>query len=263
MSYLQDKKLKQKKVSRIAAIVLVAIILIYFSSSIFHGLSAGAQAIFRPVIILGGNIKETISSASTVFRSKQSLFNDNVDLKMELDKQSTFVANYNSILDENNKLKEILGRKSEKMDLILAGILAKPNHSLYGALSIDAGVNQGVAVGARVFALGNVPIGRVAEIFPNYSKIILYSNPGEKTDVVINGKDVFLQAVGRGGGNFELVLPRDLTIEKGTEVDLPGVTPYILGTVQTIISDPRDAFQKALLTSPVNVQELNFLEVEK
>jgi len=35
------------------------------------------------------------------------------------------------------------------------------------------------------------------------------------------------------------------------------------GTVETIISDPRDSFQKALLVSPVNIQEIKFVEVEK
>jgi len=45
-------------------------------------------------------------------------------------------------------------------------------------------------------------------------------------------------------------------------VVLPGITPYTLGIVQTILSDPRDSFQKALLVSPVNIFELKFVEVE-
>ena len=69
--------------------------------------------------------------------------------------------------------------------------------------------------------------------------------------------------IGRGGGNFEMILPRDFILEKGTEVVLPVITPYTLGIVQTILSDPRDSFQKALLASPVNIFELKFVEVEK
>jgi len=57
-------------------------------------------------------------------------------------------------------------------------------------------------------------------------------------------------------------LPRDFVLEKRTEIILPGITPYIVGIVETIISDPRDSFQKALLVSPVNIQELKFVEVE-
>jgi hypothetical protein len=44
---------------------------------------------------------------------------------------------------------------------------------------------------------------------------------------------------------------------------LPGIENYVLGTVAGIISDPRDAFTKALLVSPVNVEDLAFVEVEK
>jgi len=60
-----------------------------------------------------------------------------------------------------------------------------------------------------------------------------------------------------------MILPRDFVLEKGNEVVLPGITPYVLGIVQSILSDPRDSFQKALLVSPVNIQELKFVEVEQ
>ena len=95
------------------------------------------------------------------------------------------------------------------------------------------------------------------------SKAILFSTPGEKTEVVISGKDTFLEMVGRGGGNFEMILPRDFVLESGTSVHLPGVSSYIVARAETIISDPRDAFLKALLVSPVNIQELKFVEIEK
>jgi hypothetical protein len=60
-----------------------------------------------------------------------------------------------------------------------------------------------------------------------------------------------------------MIMPRDFVLAKGDELALPGLTPYIVATVQTIISDPRDAFEKALLATPVNIQELKFVEVEK
>ena len=72
-----------------------------------------------------------------------------------------------------------------------------------------------------------------------------------------------MEVVDHKKGNFELILPRDFVIAEGAEVVLPGAFPYVLGTVKTIISDPRDAFQKALIVSPVNIQELKFVEVEK
>ena len=68
--------------------------------------------------------------------------------------------------------------------------------------------------------------------------------------------------VGRGGGNFEMVIPKDFVLNKGDEVTLAGIIPRVVGIVQMTISDPRDLFTKALLTTPANILELKFVEVE-
>ena len=263
MNYLLDKKTKKKKFSKIILAVVLLFFVFYFHSNIFSGLSFMAQTVFRPVLILGRSVGGEISNAGLIFHNRKSLMLENENLKSQILESQADRANYASVLDENNQMKEIMGRGGDKNNFILAGILAKPNQSPYDTLLIDAGTAQGVVLGQKVFALGNVPIGYVSEVDTNSSKVILFSNPGEKTEVVINGKDAFMEAVGRGGGNFEIILPRDFVLAVGTEIDLPGITPYILGTVQTILSDPRDAFQKALLASPVNVQELKLVEVEK
>ncbi len=261
MSYLLDKKIQRKKFLKILLCVFVLLILIYFRSGIFNKLSYASQVVFHPILVLGNNLGEKFSNAKAFFISKNSLYRQNEDLQSQLKGDEARMSNYNSILAENIQLKEILGRKKDKTSMVLGAILSKPNQSLYDTLVIDAGAKQGLQIGDMVFAAG-VPIGRVAEVYGSSSKIILFSSPGEKTQVVIN-KNVFMQVVGRGGGNFEMVLPRDFTLAKGDQVVLPGLAPNLLGIVQTIISDPRDPFVKALLTSPVNVQELKFVEVER
>ncbi|MBU0612059.1 rod shape-determining protein MreC [Patescibacteria group bacterium] len=262
MNYPLNKKAKKNNLLKIVFGIFILVALIYFRLEIFDGLSYAAHGIFRSVFIFGNNVGEKLSNTSSFFFSKKNLMQENENLKFQLDHISTRTLNYNSILDENNKLKEILGR-AETNQMVLAGILSKPNQSPYDTLIIDAGEKEGVMAGQKIFALGNIPIGRVVDVFPSSSKVILFSNPGEKTDVVISGRDIFMQAIGRGGGNFEMILPRDLVLEKGAEIVLPGVTPYVLGIVQSILSDPRDPYQKALLTSPVNIQEIKFVQVEK
>jgi cell shape-determining protein MreC len=263
MNYLLDRKLKRNKLSKIVFGTIILIVLIYFRSVVFRGLSAVSHTVFQPVIVLGNNIGDKFSSTGAYFKNKKLIVLKNEELQAQLNEMSAKLLNYNSVLDENTKLKEILGRKGEKSAMTLASILSKPNQSIYDTLIIDAGTNQGVKVGDVVFALGNAPIGRIAEVFSDSSNVILFSNPGEKTDVVISGKDIFMQAIGRGGGNFEIILPRDFVIEKDIEVDLPGTNHYALGIVRAITSDPRDSFQKALLVSPINIQELKFVEVGK
>jgi cell shape-determining protein MreC len=262
MSYLLDRKLKRNKFLKISLGIVVLFFLIFFRAAIFHGFSAVTHFITRPVLFLGNKIGDKIYNTRELLRSKNDLITENESLKSQILESGADRANYVSVVDENNKMKDILGRKPEKLNLILSGILAKPNQSPYDTLIIDAGSNQGIKTEDRVFAYGAMPIGYVSEVYVNSSKVILFSNPGEKTDVVISGKDVFLQAIGRGGGNFEIILPRDFVLDQNAEVDLPGINKYILGTVATITSDPRDSFQKALVVSPVNIQELGLVEVE-
>ncbi|MEK7140404.1 MAG: rod shape-determining protein MreC [Patescibacteria group bacterium] len=272
MNYLLDKKLKRKKIIQLAALTLVLVGLIYFGSIIARGLSRMSHFIFRPVLILGGNISEKFSNVTVFFQSKKNLEAENENLRYQLNGLSAKLSNYNAVLDENLKIREILGRKAEGDKMILAAILGKPNRSPYDTLVIDAGIREGIKNGDLVFALSSIPIGRVAEVYSSSAKVVLFSSWGEKTEVVISlgrsqmgeaGQDIFMEVIGRGGGNFEMILPRDLVLENGTEMLLPGIDSLVLGIAETIISDPRDAFQKVLLVSPVNVQELRFVEVKK
>jgi cell shape-determining protein MreC len=284
MSYLLDKKSQRKKFFKIALGAVLLIFLFYFRFRIFNGLSFASQIVFRPVLVAGNNIEEKMKSFGAYFVSKNYLYNQNQKLQAEVDFNNARNANYDSIVADNASLKEILNRlptgqagQDPKANIILSAILAKPNQSPYDTLLIDAGAEEGIKVGNTAFALGNIPIGRVDVVYDNSAKVVLFSNPGETTEAVFSSvsggqagqnlpasrQGIFIQLVGRGGGNFEIDLPKDFTMQKGDQAILPGINPYVLAIAQTIISDPRDPFNKALLTSPVNIQELKFVEVEE
>src|SRR3989344_2911741 len=225
MSYLLDKREKRKKILKLLGLVLALVIFVYFRNPIFGGLAYVAQIIFRPFLSAGGSVGGKVSSWGGYFQFKKSLQNENEDLRLRLGEMEAKIANWSILSDENIKLKEILGR-SENRKLILAAILAKPDRSPYDTLIIDAGSKIGIEAGSIVFAHGDVPVGRVSDVYSDSSKVILFSNPGEKTEILISGKDIFMPIVGRGGGNFEMTLPRDFVLEKGTEVQLPGLAPH-------------------------------------
>ena len=213
------------------------------------------------------------------FFSKNNLYLENQELQDRLAEDEAKRINYDTLLSENISLKEILGRLPAEGagNVVLGAILSKPNQSPYDTLVVDLGEKDGLKVGSMVFARGFIPIGRVAEIYPNFSKIILFSTAGEKTQVVVSigtsndaslvadsvDQNLFMELVGRGGGNFEMTLPIDIVLVKGNQVVLPSINPRVVAVVETIISDPRDPFTKALLVSPVNIQELKFVQVEK
>src|SRR3989338_4272166 len=109
MSYLQDRKTKRKKALNVILGVLFLLILFYFRSSIFFGLSYFSSTVFRPVLGLGNNVGSKFSGLSSFFISKNSLLKENEDLKSQLLEKDASTSNYNALLDENEKMKEILG----------------------------------------------------------------------------------------------------------------------------------------------------------
>lgn len=260
MSYLLDKKSKRNRYTTVIIFAVVFLILFYFRVGIFSGLSYVSSTIFRPFLVLKNSASTRFENFSTYLDSKDALHKQISDLESQRADAEARMANYNTVLAENESLKEILGRKDVNKATTLAVILGKDNQSLYDTLIIDAGIAEGITTGSRVFALGDIPIGYIDTVNERTSKVILFSNSGEMTSVTL-GESLF-DVVGRGGGNFELILPRDFVIEKGEQVVLPGIVPYVLAVVSDIISDPRDSVKKALLVSPVNTRALKFVQVE-
>ncbi|MBP9748511.1 MAG: rod shape-determining protein MreC [Candidatus Pacebacteria bacterium] len=261
MSYLLDREHKRKKYKTAFLVAVIFLILFYFRTGIFHGLSYASTTVFRPFLVLKNGTVTKFGELAAYFSSKNSLTKHIEDLEQTKIEAEARMANYNALAAENESLKEILGRKKEEVPMTVAAILGRDVSNPYDTIIIDAGEAHGVVTGARVFALGNVPIGRVDSTFSKTAKVILFSTSGEITSV--NMRDTLFDLVGRGGGDFELVLPRDFILEAGEQATLPGLTPYAVATVADIISDPRDSFKKALLVSPINIGELKFVQIEK
>lgn len=263
MSYLLDKKNKNKKIMLAGVIIIILIASFLLRSPLSYFFSRTATSIAAPFWKIGKNIKENFSGYTHLLKSKKTLLAENEDLKDQILKIHADVSLNSVLSDENAKLKDILGRKSPKRQLILASILSKPNRSAYDSLVVDIGTNDGVSVGQKVFAHGNILMGEIVEVFPNLSKVKLFSTGGEKIEVVFSGSDIYLLAVGRGGGGFDVTAPRDLHIEEGMEVFAPGMEHREIAVVAGIVSDQRSSFQKVILRSPVNIQELKWVEIEK
>lgn len=72
-----------------------------------------------------------------------------------------------------------------------------------------------------------------------------------------------MELLGRGGGNFEMMITKELNIIQGTQVIIPHLSSRVVAVVADIVSDDRSPMQKVILKSPVNIQELKWVEVKK
>lgn len=208
-------------------------------------------------------LTQNINNLNYLYKTKKSLTNDNEKIiKENLDLKLSMI-DYQILKKENQDLKEIFNRISSVDDFILGNILTKPNHSPYDTIIIDIGKTNDVKEGDLIYANGNIPIGKIDKVYDNNSLVVLYSNPGQKTEGFINVSNESVELIGRGGGNFEMVVPIDLNTEKDTAVYLPGSTSLVIANINEIISKPSDPFKKVILVSPVNIQNLKWVQVKK
>ncbi len=194
-------------------------------------------------------------SKSSLLEENRKLIDDNLGLKVKM------IA-LDNIKKENEALKELLGRTIHKADFVLASILTKPSFSPYDSINIDIGEKEGVYSGAKVYANGDIPIGIVSAVYMHSSLVELYSNPGKVTEGIIEGQNINVGIIGRGGGNFEMSVPIDVSITKGTIITLPGISGDQLAVVDGDITDKTEANKKYILRSLLNIQNQRWVQVK-
>ena len=215
-----------------------------------------------PVVYVSHSIGGWFFGTAQTFRFKSSLVSENKNLADQITKLNSKYANYDELIRENKDLKSAMNRADGKV-FILANVLSKPPVSLYDTIIIDAGEKQGVLQGATVYVNGNVPIGTVSEVMSGTSLIQLYSSPSQKMDARIDPLGIDVTLFGHGGGNFLVSVPHDVTVPQNAIVVSKEVNPHVLGVLQKTISDPRDSSQTLIFSTPINLNQLNFVEVEK
>lgn len=235
MSYEHKSNINKKKIRGPIKIILIICALILLTNIAFPTLLTSiSTAIIRP--FWGKEIKQGISVE----------LRDTIILQLQ---------------NENAELKKSLGRNIAS-STVMAYIIKKPPYTAYDIYIIDIGKDENIKIGDKVFSIGNVLLGEVAEVNGNTSKVKLYSSYGEKFDITI-GKNIQATANGKGGGTFEVILPRDTQINEGDIVSSPNIHVSVFGIVRKIIIDPAKTFYTVLFSQPVNIYEQKIVLIEK
>ena len=256
MSYRLSSKRRQARKNRVLKFI-VGIVVLGLGLFIFSQISG-------PVSQVSGNVIDAGEESRTFFgallRSEQALIRENQLLKQELDQKRADNIIFNELVARNQELLQILGRDITP-DFILAGVVKKPPFSPYDIYTIDAGSENGVSVGNIVQFSDFVALGRVSDVNPTASKVVLYSSATQETVVGINGETYL--AEGTGGGTFRIRAPRDAEITIGDVLTLPGYATLSIGVVQDILVSPQDSFADVRATTPVNIQVVDLVRVSE
>lgn len=247
-------------------VVVIAVVLIFSFAPSRNIVRAGANFIGTGILRVTHGVGGFFSNIGTSLRLKSSLEKENQDLKNQLSEINTKLLSYDSVVAENFELKTGMGR-TDNLHFILATILSKPSKSLYDTLVIDGGENASIVIGQTVYANSEVPIGTIESVEKNSAIVRLFSSPKTESEGRLDVPDekgvkhIDITLVGRGGGNFQTTVPHDLVVPISAQVFSRDIKPRLIAVFQKITSDARDPFQTLLLTAPVNIQELNFVQV--
>lgn len=161
---------------------------------------------------------------------------------------------------ENEQLKAEFNRSAPHQGT-LARVLTTPDRTFYGTLIIDAGDAEGITVGQIAYAFGSIALGTISEVRASQSTVELFSAPSRETAGTAEGSATTVSLIGRGAGEFEVRMPRDVHFTVGEFISLQSVHTAVLAKIERIATDPRDPFQRLLAKAPVNLQALKFVIV--
>lgn len=190
---------------------------------------------------------------------------ENEQLRQELLKYKIANIEYREAVATNVRLQKLLELKeSLPPPTLTAEIIGKDPSLWFRTLTINRGSSDGVEKGMPVVTVEGV-VGQVLTSSPNYSKVLLATDPNSAIDVITQKTRVqgIVKGLGREAFALHYVL-KSAVVEKDDYVltsGLGGVFPkgLMVGTVSGIKKSRRGMFQDIEIEPAVDFSQLEYL----
>ncbi len=233
------------------AIFLVGSGLFYFSKGIL-------VATLSPLWNIRNLGTRNLGNALTSLRSKDSLIEENRNLKEQLEIKEAEIVLIRSF--DVGTSSESFAR-NERSNFIKGSILLAPPLTPYDVLLIDIGEKEGVVVGNKVMLHEGSELGVITKVFTSSSEVELLTSHGKQTSAILERHMVPVQLLGRGGGNAEFEVPREIEVFPGDRIVSMQDSGGVIGVVGDVEVRPTDSFKKVLVRSVSNIHGLRSVEV--
>lgn len=208
----------------------------------------------------------------------KSLKKETEELKLKNQELMAQIVSLKELQEENEFLRQALEIGLEKeFKLVLAEIIGKDISQDF--LLIDKGANDGIVKDMPVITQQKVLVGKISEIYEDFSKVMLISNkkssfsakvqdynpPATQLEGPPTAQDIEGVVKGKGGLNIFLdLVPRDKELSEGDIVvtsALGGVFPkgILVGEVKEIQRSDIEPFQTAEINPAFDIKEIKTL----
>lgn len=191
----------------------------------------------------------------------KQLVEDNQKLLSEL-------AGLQGVKEENESLREALGLNLQNdYDLVLGRVISKD--ILNDTILINIGSNDGVKKSFPVILSGKALLGRVIDVYPNYSRVMLITQKDNMIDVEVPDSKSFALSKGEGSLKASLdMFPRDVELKEGSLVitsAMGGNYPagLYVGKVKNVKKLDNEVYQIAEIEKPFDLDTINNIFVIK
>jgi len=190
---------------------------------------------------------------------------ENEQLRQELLQYKAANIEYREAVATNVRLQKLLELKeSLPPPTLSAEIVGKDPSIWFRTFTINRGSSDGVQKGMPVVTVEGV-VGQVLTSSPNYSKVLLATDPNSAIEVITQNTRVQGIVKGQGPEAFALhYVLKSAEVEKGDYVmtsGLGGVFPkgLMVGTISEITKTRRGMFQNIEIKPAVDFSQLEYL----
>ena len=258
MNWYQQNR--QKRQRRNLLLATFAVVILFALNYFTGGLVARPLRSIGSTLWRGSNVALTDVAASGVFATKAGLAKQNQTLRQQLAALQERSDAYQALEAENEQLRSLV-HLAESAAGITAPVVSSFKTSPYGTFYIGAGALDGVQKDAIVLSAEHFVVGRVTDVSAHQALVTEMFAPQTHIEVLIGSVPVTL--TGKGGGNAEGDAPRGSSIATSTAAVAPSLGGRTIGIVGKAEGDTASASVKVYVRSPVNLEQLLFVYVQK
>ena len=207
-------------------------------------------------------VKQTKNSWEFL-KSLREISKENIELEEKIKELTAQKVELEEIEKENELLRSYLDLPVyQRYQIDLTNIIGRGFQGLEKYILLDKGRLAGIEKNMPIIVFENILIGKVVEVFDDFSKILLISSPNSKIPALLQKSrtEGLIRGIKANILSMDLV-PRDAKVEEGWTVitsGIGGVFPkgLLIGKISKIESPENEMFQKILVEPAIDIEEL-------
>lgn len=237
-------------------------------------LQRGFGFAFRPIQSAVDDVGRNVSSIVGAITEIDDLRTSNEDLRRENERLQIESRQAEELRRQNELLTGLLQlRNGFEYRTAAAAVIARESSEFRRVVTLDRGTDDEVELGDVVVAAGGAVAGRVIEVGPTYSRVLLISDPGSTVIGQLATSAATGELIGQLGGSLLMSkIDSTISVVLGEEVVTAGIelaggirSPFpkglVIGLVVDVVRDPNEVVQTAFVAPAIDLDHLEFLLV--